>query len=166
MYRSISFLVVDTIAIRSILNFHRRKRPRQVRLQLNSNSNKQSQLLLLLRFFFLKSIHVYCRESTRVHSGTQVHEHEDIVQVSPSVVRKTTTYESHRSLGTGQSFLGATSTGHRTPSPAHNIATSPINFEMKDTTTDEGQVEENYEVTISTLKKSEETGLAATSDEP
>ena len=46
--------------------------------------------------------------------GTQIREHEEVTQLSPTTVRKTATYEAHRTIGTGQPTLGMTSTGFRT----------------------------------------------------
>lgn len=66
-------------------------------------------------------------------------------------------YESHRTLGVGQPVLGVTSTGFRTLSPV--IGSTQTKQEL----TDEQQVEEKYEVTISTY---DESGLKILSSEP
>lgn len=96
-------------------------------------------------------------ESTSVNRGTQIHEFEETVQTSPTTVRKTAIYEAHRTIGTGQPTLSATSSGFRTLSPASGI--SPTKRE----TTDEPSVEERYEVTISSY---DDSGIKLLSSEP
>ncbi|CAF0880180.1 unnamed protein product [Adineta ricciae] len=96
-------------------------------------------------------------ESSTIASGTQIREHEEITQLSPSKVCKTTVYESHRTLGTGQPALGVTSTGFRTFPSVHTDSqqtTDPA---------DEQQIEENYEVTVSTY---DESGVKILSSDP
>ncbi len=93
-------------------------------------------------------IFILLSESTSVNRGTQIREHEETVQLSPSTVRKTTIYEAHRTIGAGQPVLGVSSTGFRTLSP---VASSTIS---KNETTDEQQVEEKYEITLSSYDQS------------
>ncbi|CAF3102541.1 unnamed protein product [Rotaria socialis] len=101
-------------------------------------------------------------ESSHANLGTQIREHEEVTQVSPSIVRKTTTYEAHRTLGTGQPVISATSTGFRT-FPTVSGVTSSSSSHAKQETTDEQDVEEKYEVTLSTY---DESGLRILSAEP
>jgi hypothetical protein len=96
-------------------------------------------------------------ESSNVHLGTQIYEHKETTELSPSTIRKTTVYEAHRTLGAGQPVLGVTSTGFRTSSPI--IGSSSI----KKDTMDDQQIEEKYEVTISSY---DESGLKILSSEP
>jgi len=77
--------------------------------------------------------------------------------LSPSTVRKTAIYESHRTLGAGQPVLGVTSTGFRTYPTVSS--SSPAKAEP----TDEQQIEEKYEVTVS---KYDESGVKILSSEP
>lgn len=114
----------------------------------------------------------FYRESTSVHAGTQIREHEETVQVSPSTVHKTTIYEAQRTIGAGQPVLSATSTGFRTISPVHS---SQIQTDVKEDAAAEQHVEEKYEVTLSTYDQSGSkllstammttTSAASTSDE-
>ncbi|UJR31990.1 hypothetical protein I4U23_019461 [Adineta vaga] len=96
-------------------------------------------------------------ESSNVSNGLQIREHEETTQLSPTVVRKTTVYESHRTLGTGQPVLGVTSTGFRTFPTVHTES------QQTPDTVDEQQIEENYEVTVSTY---DESGMKILSSEP
>ncbi|CAF2854707.1 unnamed protein product [Rotaria sp. Silwood2] len=95
-------------------------------------------------------------ESSNVNLGTQIREHEELTQLSPSTVRKTTIYEAHRTLGTGQPVLSATSTGFRTFPSVSSTHT-------KQARTDEQEIEEKYEVTLSSY---DESGLRILSSEP
>ncbi|CAF1460677.1 unnamed protein product [Adineta steineri] len=96
-------------------------------------------------------------DSISVNTGIQIREHEETTQVSPSVVHKTTTYEACRTIGAGQPALGVTSTGFRTFPSVHTSS------EIQTETTDEQNVEENYEVTLSSY---DESGLKIISSEP
>jgi len=82
---------------------------------------------------------VFYSESIHVDRGTQIFEHEETVQLTPTTTKTTTIYESHRTLGSTQPIHPTTSTGFRTVSP---VRTEQI---------DEPQVEEKYEVTLSSL---------------
>jgi hypothetical protein len=77
--------------------------------------------------------------------------------LSPSTVRKTTIYESHRTLGVEQPVLGVTSTGFLTLSPISSSS------QTKQETADDQHIEEKYEVTISSY---DESGLKILSSEP
>ncbi|CAF1281668.1 unnamed protein product [Rotaria sordida] len=98
----------------------------------------------------------YSSESSNVNLGTQIREHEEITQLSPSTVRKTAMYEAHRTLGAGQPVLGGTSTGFRTFPSATSTQT-------RQRTADEQDIEEKYEVTVSSY---DESGLRIISSEP
>lgn len=102
-------------------------------------------LIIMMIFFLL------IRESLSVSTGTQIHEHEETVQISPSTVRKTTVYEYHRTLGAGQPLLSATSTGVRVHSPMQTETN-------KEESSDDALVEEKYEVTLSAIQSSDEGG--------
>lgn len=110
-------------------------------------------------FIITTDRYLVCSESINVSTtGTQIHEHEETVQVSPSTVRKTTVYEYHRTLGSGQPLPSATatSTGVRAQSPMKSEMTAA------ETSNEDAHIEERYEVTLSTVPTS--TG-ASTSDE-
>ncbi|CAF4634046.1 unnamed protein product, partial [Rotaria sp. Silwood2] len=100
--------------------------------------------------------YIHLSESSNVNLGTQIREHEELTQLSPSTVRKTTIYEAHRTLGTGQPVLSATSTGFRTFPSVSSTHT-------KQARTDEQEIEEKYEVTLSSY---DESGLRILSSEP
>lgn len=108
---------------------------------------------IYLRFLFFS-------ESSNLNLGTQIREHEETIQISPSTVHKTTVYESHRTLGVGQPVLGVTSTGFRTLSPV----SSSSQTQQESTNEQEPQpvIEEKYEVTVS---KYDESGLRPISSE-
>ena len=80
--------------------------------------------------------------------------------MSPSIVRKTTIYESHRTLGAGQSSaLGASSTGFLTSPIASGggisrSSSSHVRATPNDEPVDEQHIEENYEVTVSAYNES------------
>lgn len=99
----------------------------------------------------------FCSESSNVNRGTQIREFEETIQTSPTTVRKTAIYEAHRTLGTGQPTLSATSSGFRTVSPSSGISST------KRETTEEGSIEEKYEVTISSY---DDSGVKLLSSEP
>ncbi|CAF1279168.1 unnamed protein product [Rotaria sp. Silwood1] len=98
----------------------------------------------------------YSDETSNVNLGTQIREHEEVTQLSPSTVRKTTMYEAHRTLGSGQPALGVTSTGFR-------IFPTVSSTHTKQEATNEQNVEEKYEVTLSSY---DESGLRMLSSEP
>jgi hypothetical protein len=100
--------------------------------------------------------HILLSELSNINSGTQIREYEETTQLSPSTTSKTTIYESHRTLGAGQPVLGVTSTGFRTFSP---VSSSRSQHD----TSDEQQIEEKYEVTLSSY---DESGLKILSSEP
>jgi hypothetical protein len=105
---------------------------------------------------FWKNNHILFSESSSVNIGTQIREHEETTQLSPSTVCKTTIYESQRTLGAEQPVLGVTSTGFRTFPSVSSIS------QTKQETIDEPQIEEKYEVTISSY---DESGLKILSSE-
>ena len=92
--------------------------------------------------------------SSGIHS-TQIREHEETVQVSPSVVRKTTIYESHRTLGAGQSTgfltspIASSGGGGISRSSSSHVRPTP-----NDESADDQHIEENYEVTVSAYNES------------
>lgn len=101
-------------------------------------------------------------ESCNIHRGTHIREHEEVTQVSPSVVRKTTVYEAQRTLGTGQPVIGATSTGFRTIPTVSTSTSTSTSTHATQQTNDEPIVEEKYEVTVSAY---DESGLRIVSTE-
>jgi hypothetical protein len=93
--------------------------------------------------------------------GTQINESEETTQLSPSITHKTTTYESRRIVGSGQPAFGITSTGIRTYSPSISLRS---NREMTNDLSNEQEVEEKYEVTVSSVY--DESGLKILSSNP
>ena len=106
--------------------------------------------------------HIPISEWSNANLGTQIHEHEEITQLSPSILQKTTLYEAHRILGAGQPTLGIASTGFRTFPSVSGGSSSSSPYSKKDTT-DEEHIEEKYEVMLSSYG---ESGLKMHSVEP
>lgn len=86
-------------------------------------------------------------ERSRQSSAAQVHQHEETVQLSPSLIRKTTIYESHRSLGSG--------TGSLLPTTTFDVRSVSPKVETKQVEAEDADVEENYEITVSTIRNEE-----------
>ncbi len=112
--------------------------------------------IISLRYILFFNNHIFRSESSNINVGTQIREHEETTKLSPSLVRKTTIYESRRTLDTEQPVLGVTSTGFRTHSPVSSSS------HIQQETTDEQQIEEKYEVTLSSY---DESGLKILSSE-
>ncbi|CAF1141644.1 unnamed protein product, partial [Rotaria sordida] len=95
------------------------------------------------------------QQQQQFDTGTHIHQHEEITQLSPSTTRKTTTYESRRILGSGQPTMSV---------GTYSSSISP--YTIRDMTSNEQQqqLEENYEVTLSS--NYDESGLRIFTSKP
>ncbi|CAF1136886.1 unnamed protein product [Rotaria sp. Silwood1] len=89
----------------------------------------------------------------QIGTGTQIHQHEEITQLSPSTIRKTTTFESRRKLDIDEPTI-----------TIDTYASSIIPHTNRDITSNEQQLEENYEVTL--LSNFDESGLRIFTSKP
>ncbi|CAF2768137.1 unnamed protein product [Rotaria sp. Silwood2] len=93
------------------------------------------------------------KEQQQFGTGTHIQQHEEITQLSPSIIRKTTTFESRRILGSGE------------PSIKIGTYSSSITpYSNRDAASNEQQFEENYEVTLSSAY--DESGLRIFASKP